>query len=62
VLERLREAVVSAKTSRWFTMQLLCSWTNSIGSSTVTMCSWRSRLTLSIMAASVVLLPLPVGR
>ena len=52
---------VSEKTSRWFTRQPLCSCTNSIGSSTVTMCSCRSRLILSIMAASVVLLPLPVG-
>src|SRR5579884_3701955 len=33
---------VSANTSRWLMRQLLCSWTNSIGSSIVMMCSWRS--------------------
>ena len=42
-------------------MQFLCECRNSIGSSMVRMCSCRSRLILSIMAASVVDLPLPVG-
>jgi hypothetical protein len=35
-------------------MQLLVPWMNSIGSSTVMMCPFRSRLILSIIAASVV--------
>ena len=52
---------VSEKTSRWFTMHFLCWCTNSIGSSMVTMCSARSELTLSTIAASVVDLPEPVG-
>src|SRR5215470_16666924 len=52
---------VSAKTSRWLTRHDLCGWTNSIGSSIVMMWSWRSLLILSIMAASVVDLPEPVG-
>jgi hypothetical protein len=38
-----------------------CRWMNSIGSSTVMMCPFRSRLILSIIAASVVDLPEPVG-
>ena len=52
---------VSEKTSRWFTRHFLCWWTNSIGSSIVMMCSVRSELILSTMAASVVDLPEPVG-
>jgi len=39
----------------------LCGCTNSIGSSIVMMCSERSLLILSIIAASVVDLPEPVG-
>ena len=52
---------VSVPTSRWLTMQAWCRWMNSMGSSTVMMWPFRSRLTLSIMAASVVDLPEPVG-
>ena len=52
---------VSLCTSRWLTRQFLCWWMYSIGSSIVRMCSWRSRLILSSIAASVVDLPLPVG-
>ena len=52
---------VSACTSRWFTTHFLCWCRYSMGSSTVSMCSWRSELILSSMAASVVDLPEPVG-
>ncbi len=52
---------VSACSSRWLTMHFLCACRYSTGSSMVTMCSWRSRLILSIMAARVVDLPEPVG-
>ena len=52
---------VSAPTSRWFTMQLLCLCRNSIGSSTVMMWPCRSVLTTSTIEASVVDLPEPVG-
>ena len=64
---RRRRAAPSAKLgastpiSRWLTMQRLCRCTNSIGSSIVRMCSARVRLTSSIIAASVVDLPEPVG-
>ena len=54
-------AWVSLCTSRWFTRQPLCEWMYSIGSSIVRMWSCRSALILSIIAASVVDLPLPVG-
>src|SRR3954468_13302767 len=47
--------------SRWLTMHFLCEWRNSIGSSTVMMCSSRDSLIASIMAASEVDLPEPVG-
>ena len=52
---------VSLCTSRWLTRQPWCWCTNSIGSSIVRMWSWRSLLILSIIAASVVDLPEPVG-
>ena len=52
---------VSALTSRWLTMDFLWLCRYSTGSSMVTMCSARSRLILSIIAASVVDLPEPVG-
>src|SRR3989441_420562 len=52
---------VSAPTSRWFTTQFLCGCRYSIGSSMVTMCSCRSVLILSMIDASVVDLPEPVG-
>ena len=52
---------MSVPTSRWLTMHDWCRWMNSIGSSTVMMWPFRSLLILSIMAASVVLLPEPVG-
>ena len=51
----------SAPSSRWLTMQLLCSCMNSIGSSIVMMCSSRVSLISSISEASVVDLPEPVG-
>ena len=53
--------LVSACSSRWLTRQFLFWCTNSMGSSMVMMCSWRSLLILSIIAASVVDLPEPVG-
>src|SRR5688500_8203461 len=52
---------VSVPTSRWLTMHCWWRWMNSIGSSTVMMCPFRSRLILSIIAASVVDFPEPVG-
>ena len=52
---------VSACSSRWFTTHFLCACRYSIGSSIVIMCSWRSVLILSSMAARVVDLPEPVG-
>ncbi len=52
---------VSAWTSRWLTTHFLCWCRYSIGSSIVIMCSWRSELILSSIAASVVDLPEPVG-
>ncbi len=51
---------VSWPTSRWLTTQLMSSCVNSIGSSIVTMWSFRVRLMKSIIAASVVDLPEPV--
>ncbi len=48
-------------TSRWFTRHFLRGCTNSMGSSMVRMWSLRVRLAMSMMAASVVDLPLPVG-
>ena len=51
----------SAPISRWLTMQRLWLWRNSIGSSIVRMCSSRSSLMMSIIDASVVDLPEPVG-
>ena len=57
-LERLR---CRAPTSRWLTRQLLCGCRNSIGSSIVMMCTRCSVLILSIIDASVVDLPEPVG-
>ncbi len=55
------KVIVSAPTSRWFTMQRLCGWRYSIGSSTVMMWSRSSVLILSMIEARVVLLPEPVG-
>ena len=52
---------VSEPTSRWFTTQPLWWCRYSIGSSIVTMWSFRSLLILSIIVASVVDLPEPVG-
>ena len=52
---------VSACSSRWLTTHFLCACRYSIGSSIVMMCSWRSLLILSSIAASVVDLPEPVG-
>ena len=60
-LSALWNDFVSVPTSRWFTMQFWWRCTNSIGSSTVMMCPRRSLLILSIIAASVVDLPEPVG-
>ena len=52
---------MSSPISRWLTMQPRSWWTNSIGSSIVTMCCLRPRFILSIIAASVVDLPEPVA-
>src|SRR5207245_1572770 len=49
---------VSTATSRWFTIDLLSRCRNSIGSSTVITCAERVVLMKSIIAESVVLLPL----
>src|SRR5215831_12302676 len=57
----LAKSVASTPISRWLTMQRLWRCTNSIGSSIVRMCSARVRLISSIIAASVVDLPEPVG-
>ena len=51
---------VSTVTSRWLMIDWLSRCRNSIGSSTVITCAQRVRLMWSTMAASVVLLPLPV--
>ena len=62
VLERLLERLRCPRpTSRWFTRQFLCGCRYSIGSSIVMMCSCRSVLILSMIDASVVDLPEPVG-
>ncbi len=53
--------LVCAPTSRWLMRHCLSWWTNSIGSSMVMMWSSRCSLMWSIIAASVVDLPLPVG-
>jgi len=45
---------------RWITCESLLRWTNSIGSSRLTMLSRRDLFRWSIMAASVVDLPVPV--
>src|SRR3954469_9072749 len=52
---------VSTRTSRWLTIAILSKWRTSIGSSMVT--TWHSLLLLmwSIIPASVVVLPEPVG-
>ena len=52
---------VSIPTSRWLTMQPQSSWTNSIGSSIVTMWCFRLRLIELIIDASVVDFPEPVA-
>ena len=51
----------SEPSSRWLTMHFLCPCRNSIGSSIVMMCSSRVLLISSIIAASDVDLPEPVG-
>ncbi len=51
----------SVWTSRWLTMEFLCRCTNSIGSSIVRMCPFRSVLIVSTIVASVVLFPAPAG-
>jgi len=52
---------VSSPTSRWFTYAFLLRCMNSMGSSSVMMWSGRVALMWSIIAASVVDLPEPVG-
>ena len=58
--QRLTNEFVSAPTSRWLTIDLLSRCRCSIGSSMVMMWAVRVLLISSIIAASVVLLPLPV--
>ena len=53
--------MVSWPTSRWFTIARLWVWRNSMGSSTVTMCSGLFRLMMSTSDAKVVDFPDPVG-
>ena len=55
------KVIASEPSSRWLTMHFLCRWRNSIGSSIVMMCSSRVSLMTSIIEASVVDLPEPVG-
>ncbi len=52
---------MSSPTSRWLMIDRLWLWRNSIGSSTVTMCSGLVRLMMSTSDASDVDLPEPVG-
>ena len=52
---------MSVPTSRWLTSEFLLRCMYSIGSSIVTMCCRVSALILSMIAASVVVFPLPVG-
>ncbi len=52
---------VSSPTSRWLTTHIRCGCTNSMGSSIVMMWPLRVRFALSMIAASVVDLPDPVG-
>ena len=52
--------MVSTPISRWLMIDRLSRWRYSIGSSIVMMCAVRVALISSIIAASVVLLPLPV--
>jgi hypothetical protein len=61
VLERAGERPGVLPTSRWLTMHFWWRCRNSIGSSTVMMCSRRLRFARSISDASVVDLPEPVG-
>ena len=51
----------STPTSRWLTMPWRCWWKYSMGSSTVTTCRRERRLITSIMEASDVDFPEPVG-
>ena len=60
-LSAAAKLVASVPSSRWLITQRLWAWTNSIGSSIVTMCSSRVWLISSIIAASEVDLPEPVG-
>ena len=57
----IEKSGASEPISRWLTMHLRCGCMNSIGSSIVRMCSSRSRLIASIIAAREVVLPEPVG-
>jgi hypothetical protein len=59
--ERRGERLRVGADLRWFTKHPFERWTNSIGSSSVMMCFFCVALTRSIMAASVVNLPEPVG-
>ena len=58
--QRVRERLGVDATSRWLTIEWWSRCRYSIGSSTVMMCAARVALMWSIIAASVVLLPLPV--
>ena len=58
---RARRTAASEPSSRWLTMHFLWPCRNSIGSSIVMMCSSRVSLISSIIAASEVDLPEPVG-
>src|SRR5664279_1428925 len=55
------QSSVSMPTSRWVTMQFLCGWTNSTGSSMVMMWPNEFSLRWSTIAASDVLFPEPVA-
>jgi hypothetical protein len=60
-LRALKKERVSVPTSRWLIMAFFRGCTYSMGSSTVMTCAARSRFRMSTMAASVVVLPCPVG-
>jgi len=61
ILMQYLKSFVSELTSLWFTIANLCLCKYSMGSSTVTICTFCSLFILSIIAANVVDLPLPVG-
>jgi hypothetical protein len=58
---RVTKSSVSTRTSRWLIIDILSKCSTSIGSSIVTTCTSLVALMWSIIPASVVVLPEPVG-